>query len=228
MNNSAMYRVQFLLRNQELLIAYSQRIKSLSFTLALRNVEEEKDGLDPEERRSDENEELIYREADQFARLLPKRTDGNTRKDFLLNSEVLTESNINDVLSVLAYKEEQQDIYGSPFSPLDLSKESITDAYIEFLIRLLSCYRVKARSDSIQEGILEYGVEPFIVPEDEVPFSVLDGIYNRNEEERQKELSVYLNSPSSDEDDDGEEKAAKKSIQAILSYFQSNKKEKKK
>ena len=216
MNNSAMYRVQFLLRNQELLIAYSQRIKSLSFTLALRNVEEGKDGLDPEERRSDENEELIYREADQFARLLPKRTDGNTRKDFLLNSEVLTESNINDVLSVLAYKEEQQ------------SKESITDAYIEFLIRLLSCYRVKARSDSIQEGILEYGVEPFIVPEDEVPFSVLDGIYNRNEEERQKELSIYLNSPSSDEDEDGEEKAAKKSIQAILSYFQSNKKEKKK
>ena len=109
-----------------------------------------------------------------------------------------------------------------------MSKESITDAYIEFLIRLLSCYRVKARSDSIQEGILEYGVEPFIVPEDEVPFSVLDGIYNRNEEERQKELSIYLNSPSSDEDEDGEEKAAKKSIQAILSYFQSNKKEKKK
>ena len=44
----------------------------MSFTLALRNVEEGKDGLDPEERRSDENEELIYREADQFARLLPK------------------------------------------------------------------------------------------------------------------------------------------------------------
>ena len=55
------------------------------------------------------------------------------------------------------------------------------------------------------------------MPEDEVPCSVLDGIYNRNEEERQKELSVYKKSTASDEDEDGEEKAEKKSIQALLS-----------
>lgn len=224
MNNSARYRAQFLLRNQELLISYSQRRKSLSFTLALRNVEEGKDGLDPEERRSDENEEQIYRQADQLTLLLSKRKDGNTRKDLLLNCEILTESNIDDILSILSYREEQEDIYSSPFAPMEFTKETIENAYIEFLIRVLSCYRVKARIDSIQEGILEYGVEPFIVPDDVKPVSVLEGIFNRDEDSLLKELSIYLS--AKEEEDDILD--SKKGILAILSYFDLKRKDKRK
>lgn len=215
-------RSLLLLRNQELLIAYSKRIRTIAFTFALKNVEDGKDGLDPEERRSDENTEQIYASADQLCLLLPRMEDSNAWKDFLLSSGILTESNADDILSILGYKDEQKDIFSSPFSPEDLSSSSRNDAYIEFLIRMLSCYRVKARIDSIQEGILEYGVNPFIVPDKDFPYSVLDGIYNRTEEEREKELSLYRKLSNEEEESESE---AKKGTLAILTCLKNNKKE---
>ncbi len=220
MDTKALNRAQFLLRNQELLTAYARRLKSLSFTLALKDIEEGKDGLSPEERRSDENEERMYRVADQFNTILPRREDSSARKDLLLSSEIFTESNADDILTILSYKREQKDIFNSPFAPRDLSIATRRDGYIEFLVRLLSCYRVKARIDSIQEGILEYGVEPVVVPDNEYPLSVLDKIYDRTEEERRKEINIYLNAEDVDEDEeDGLNKAAKLDIKAILAYF---------
>lgn len=227
MNTNALNRAQFLLRNQELLTAYSRRLRSLSFTLALKDIEEGKDGLDPEERRSDENEEAIYRIGDQFNILLPRREDSGSRKDLLLNSEIFSESNSDDILTILSYKREQKDIFSSPFAPMDFSSATRRDGYIEFLVRLLSCYRVKARIDSVQEGILEYGVEPFRVPDSDVPFSVLDGIYDRSEEDRQKEIEIYLDSKDVDEDEEGINKASKVSIKAILTQFSKTEKERK-
>lgn len=180
------------LMNQELLLIYSSLIKDLAFTLASASVLKGKDDYEKEERLSDDICEQVFQTKEMFLSLLRRMP-----MDFALIYEldeqlgILQPELIDDINQIMSYKEEQKDIVYSPFNPYENDKEDNKNCWHEFLIRLVSTLRIKAVLNEISAGIEEYGVDPYIVPEDAVSIDTLENI---EETEDPSLLSEALNS----------------------------------
>ena len=93
---------------------------------------------------------------------------------------------------------------------------------MEFYIRLLSILRVDAWIEDIETGIQEYGINPYVVPEedDNTGVNILDGIYEMSLDEMKEEVTRHLLIRDNDTDEQQEDKASLKALMVTLEKYE--------
>lgn len=221
--NTMKLRELHLLMNAELALACQASLNKFAFLLSLEGALEGKDGLDEEERFDDDTYELqdklynIYlpmmKEVDSHSRVLP---------ELGVKAHIIPTLLLEDLNVILTYKEDSNNITDSPFSPYDIDKDSFIESIMEFYIRLLSILRVDAWIEDIEMGIQEYGINPYVVPEedDNTGVNILDGIYEMSLDEMKEEVDKHLLIRDNDTDQQQEDKASLKALMVTLEKYE--------
>ena len=209
--------------NAELALACQASLNKFAFLLSLEGALEGKDGLDEEERFDGDTDELqdklynIYlpmmKEVDSHSRVLP---------ELGVKAHIIPTLLLEDLNVILTYKEDSNNITDSPFSPYDIDKDSFIESIMEFYIRLLSILRVDAWIEDIEMGIQEYGINPYVVPEedDNTGVNILDGIYEMSLDEMKEEVTRHLLIRDNDTDQQQEDKASLKALMVTLEKYE--------
>lgn len=181
--------------NQEILLLIDSTLNDLALTIALSKILRGKDELDEDERFSDETYRLTETIQNDYQSFFHEATSQSRAfARVLQESEIIPLNLQSDINLMLEYKADSLDISSSPFSPYAEDKDSFYDAEYEFCFRLLAIYRTKSWINDILQGIQDYGVDPYLVPEgdNEDAINILDGIYDLDNTKIASELSTYL------------------------------------
>ncbi len=214
------YRDISFLMNQELLINYRSLFNSLAFTLAVKEVLTGLDKLTVEEKITDET---ALKVSEQQSLLFPLintcHPDSKALSEVLLNSSIITMPLENGINQVFAYREESLDITSSFLDPYNKDYEVFKDSVEEFYRRTVTVYRLKSWLSDISDGIEQYGVEPYLLPEDysfDDKEDILEGVDTMTFEELSKELSSCLKIQDDDDDNTSEDKYNLISIKTVI------------
>ena len=204
-----------LLMNQESLIHYQKMLENLAFLLAVKKVFQGKDSQKEEVRFSDENAEKVYDNKEVILEMIQSaKSDDKKLNQMMEKSKVIPFNLQEDIHTVLDMKEEQNNILETIFTPRNEKDEEFNDAYVDFLMRITMVLRVTNWIMDIADGIQEYGVEPYVIPEEdnENGLDALNGVYDMREEELEEELGRYLILKDLDDDDVIQNKVALKEL----------------
>lgn len=197
------YRNIMLLMNQESLIAYERMLEHLSFLLSVRKVFDGKDDWEEEKRFSDSIAERVYDTKEVILNnIRSSRSDSKKLNSLLEKSKVIPINLTEDIHTVLDMKEEQSNILETIYTPDDLTKDAFTACFSDFLLRMAIVYRVDTWIFDIADGIQEYGVAPFLLPENdnEDMINILDGVYELKDDELKNELLNKILIKDNDDD----------------------------
>lgn len=187
--------------NQELLIAYDSLLKELALLLSFKIEAEGKDDINPEERYNDDSYNRIFNYRDMilpvFLHVQPNDEDF---LELLYSSEIIEESLIQQINTILSFKKEQKDIVTSPFNPYE---GTLKEAIAIFDQRLLYVLRVKFILKDIQEGIENYDLESYKVMQNSQSKDVLfTEIETMKFQDRYHEIMSYLSQYDVDLDEE--------------------------
>lgn len=221
--NTMKLRELHLWMNSELTIACQASLNKFAFLLSLEGALEGKDGLSEDERFDDGTYELQDKLYNIYLPMM-KEVDSQSKalSELSANAHIIPLSLLEDLNVLISYKEDSQNITDSPFTPYDIDKESFKESICEFYIRLLSVLRVNAWLEDIEMGIQEYGINPYVVPEEDdgSGVNILDGIYDLSLAEMKAEVDKHLLIRDSDTDQQQEDKASLKALTLALEKYE--------
>lgn len=198
-----------LIMNQELIIAYDSLLDDLSFTLSIASIFKGKDDLDEDERCSDENIESVYSMHSILSPIL-RESKPNSPSFFqaVRSSEVIEEELLEKINEVLAYKDEKKTIALSVFDPYS---DDLDECIREFYQELLLVLRLRFILKDIAEGIQEYGVEPYKVPDNNMqernkfPFEEIESL---TDDKLKEEVNHLLELPIHDWEEEKDDRTS--------------------
>ncbi len=183
-------RQRKLLMNQELLIAYDDFFKNLALLLAMKSQLEGKDDLPYEDRFNDGTLEAIFQERDEILPLFDQALyDFAPLKEFLEKSGIIAPCLKKGIEMILDFRQEQNLIQESAFSPYETSLRDANRAFVE---RLLIVKRTNYLVSDIEEGIEQYDVASYLVPENVDSVDLLSGIKLLRFQDQINELMCHL------------------------------------
>lgn len=204
-----------LLMNQESLIHYQKMLESLAFLLAVKKVFQGKDSQNEEVRFSDKNVEKVYDNKEVILEMIRSaKSDDKKLNQMMEKSKVIPFNLQEDIHTILDMKEDQNNILETIFTPRNETDEEFNEAYADFLMRIAMVLRVTNWIMDIADGIQEYGVEPYVIPEEDNKngLDALNDVYDMKEEELEEELGRYLILKYLDDDDTIQNKVALKEL----------------
>lgn len=214
--------------NQQLLLCYLNVMDSLAYLLSLYAALNDKDELKEEERINENTEDAVYQVQALLQPLLREiKPHSLGLSQILLDTGIFPINLMNDINEVLIYKEEANNPIQSSLYPYLNSKEDREDAMEDFLFHLVVAHRVESWIIDIADGILQYGVTPYLVPENdsEKSINILDGIEEMDMKDYFEELPEYLIPRDDDSDERQENKKYEASLlKEALTYLKKEKK----
>lgn len=204
-----------LLMNQELLIAYDEFFNDLALLVAMKEQLSGKDDLCDEDRFNDEVLENIFQERDRLLPIFDGAADNlESFEDFLHNTQIVDPCLEKGILWILDYREEQNMVQDSVFSPYGTTLKEVASSYVE---RLLVVKRMHAIVKDVQEGIQQYDVASYLVPENAYEIDVLSALEELSFKNRVQELTRVLTKGDFETE---EEKENQKNQLALLLMIQ--------
>lgn len=214
------FRQLYQLMHSELDNVYQNLISTLAYTLSVKIEFEGKDDLGEDERLREDASLRVEDSGNILETLLSADLAPSVIESTLESSNIFTEELIEDILTIYQYRRENNNHHIPLFDEHDDDVEDLRDNSLFFYRRLLATYRVKAVLDEITVGMEEYGVGPYLLPEDsDDERDILEGtqvnkaVDRMTDRECVKEILLYL-APKYDDDNDTQ--ADKKAILSLI------------
>ena len=213
------YRDIIFLMNQELLVNYQSLSNDLAFSMAVFSIMLGKDELPVEKKITDESSANVSRMQSMIFPLI-SNTPYND-EDFiesLTNTKVYPLNLVDDLNEAISCQNQSQDLDPALFDPYDQDLDCFKEEVQEFLKRLVMIYRLRFWLKDITEGIEQYGVVAYTVPDDDNDSAadILAGLEEETHQSLLTELSHYLVTTLEDEDD---EKADKINLVSVITVI---------
>lgn len=188
------FRDLLLKMNQETIVICNLVLNELANTFALVNSFDITDYTGEEE--NDEKEYALPDEVDQneYLKKLSKyqrlvyQSPLAILKEFMDDGEIFTRAMIQDIEYIYNYRTVVMNLEDSPFNPKYYSLDYLGLIANEFYKNVLTCIQVYIQLKSVNEEMLDYGVEPYLVD----PEHDLDKPYNKINDSLST-LEVYNN-----------------------------------
>lgn len=211
------------LMNEKLLKQEQKVISCLSLLLSMKNELRFKDEKAEEERLSEDAVSRITDCQSILYPLLDSLQDDATLEEILLSSGLFTVSLANDIIAIYHYRSENRNSRLPLFDFSSSDKATFSENSLLFLQRLVAISRVRCYLEEIISGIEQYGVECYLLADEEDNADMLatkDGVFKAPDEMEAKECinELLIEMMPHDEDSD-EERDDKIQILSILSQL---------
>ncbi len=212
------------LMNEKLLKQEQKVISCLSLLLSMKNELRFKDDKSEEERLSEDAVSRITDSQSILYPLLDSVHDDSTLEEILLSSGLFTLPLANDIIAIYHYRDENRNSRLPLFDYSSSDKSNYLDNSLLFLQRLVAISRVRCFLEEIISGIEQYGVECYLVVDDQEDnadmLSTKEGVFKAPDEMEAKDCinELLIEMVPHDEDSD-EEREDKLQILAVLTQL---------
>lgn len=162
------------LMNEELLVSYQKTIDKLAFLLAVKIELTDKEDLPVEETLTEEAAERISKTQALLAPLFFSLQDSSTLQETLFGFDIFSVPFVENFITLYEYRKEssQKSVFDIHEPDLEELKEDI----LTFLQREVFVCRLQSWLNDITNGIEQYGVSSYLIPDEDDTLDPINGI----------------------------------------------------